>query len=98
MFNWFYRARDRYFALPRFQFEAITFGLALMFGLFVMPALTYLAGHISLKDYAHGGLFDLYGDVFKGLAQLKPSFWILVGGPFVFLTLARLFRWLLRKT
>jgi hypothetical protein len=98
LFNWFYRARDGYFALPRFQFEAITLGLAVLFGLLVMPALIYIAGSLSLRDYAHGGLFALYGDFFKGLFEPRPSFWMVVGGPFVFLTVARLFRWLLRKT
>jgi hypothetical protein len=98
LFNWFYRARDQYFALPRFQFEAITLGLALLFGLLVMPALIYLAGHIALRDYAHGGLFSLYGDFFKGLFAPRPSFWVVVVGPLVFLTLLRVFRWSLRKT
>ena len=97
MFNWFVRARDWYFALPRLQFEAMTLGLALLFGLLVMPAFIFLAGHIALKDYANGGLFSLYGDFFKGLFLPRPSFWVVVVGPFVFLALVRLFRWILRK-
>jgi hypothetical protein len=97
LFNWVFRARDWYLALPRFQFEAMTFGLAVLFGLLVMPALIFLAGHFALKDYANGGLFALYGDSFKGLVKPRPSFWAVVAGPFVFLTLARVFRWILRK-
>ena len=97
MFNWFFSARDWYFARPRFQFEAMTLGLAVLFGLLVMPALIYLAGHIALKDYAHGGVFSLYFDFFKGLFQPRPSFWAVVAGPFVFLSGVRVFRWILRK-
>jgi hypothetical protein len=96
LFNWFVRARDWYFALPRLNFEAMTFGLALLAGLIVMPALIYLAGRIALNDYAQGSVFALYFDFFKGLFG-HSSFWIVVAGPFVFLTLFRLFRWILRK-
>lgn len=97
LFNWFFRARDWYFALPRFQFEAMTLGLALLFGLLVMPAFIFLAGHIALKDYANGGVFALYRDFFKGLFHPRPSFWAVIAGPFVFVTVVRLFRWIRRK-
>ena len=76
LFNWFVRARDWYFALPRFKFEAMTLGLAVLAGLLVMPVLIYLAGRIALKDYVNGGVFSLYCDFFKGLFQLRPSFWV----------------------
>jgi hypothetical protein len=97
LFNWFVRARDWYFALPRFKFEAMTFGLAVLVGLVVMPVLIYLAGIVALKEYIHGGVFALYFDFFKGLFELRPSFWVVVAGPFVFLTLFRFCRWVLRK-
>jgi hypothetical protein len=97
LFNWYFRARDWYFALPRFNFEAMTLGLAVLFGLLVMPALIFIVGHIALRDYANGNVFSLYGDFFKGLFEPRPSFWIVVAGPVVFLTLARLFRLALRK-
>jgi len=97
LFNWFVRARDWYFALPRFKFEAMTLALAVLFGLLVMPAFIFLVGHIALKDYAHGSVFALYADFFKGLFEPRPSFWTVVAGPAVFLSLARLFRWILRK-
>ena len=97
MFNWFVRAQTYYFSLPRLQFEATTLGLALLFGLFVMPALIYIPGYYVLKPYANGGLFALYGDYFKGLVELRPSCWIATLGPFVFLTLFRIFRFALRK-
>ena len=91
------RARDYYWSQPRLKFEAITFGLALLVGLLVMPALIYLAGRFTLREYANGGVFALYFDFFKGLFQLRSSCWIVVAGPFAFLTLVRLFRWILRK-
>jgi hypothetical protein len=97
LFNWFFRARDGYFSLPRFQFEAMTLGLAVFFGLLVMPALIFLAGDLALKNYANGGVFALYGDFYKGLFEPRPAFWAVVAGPFVFLSLLRLFRSILRK-
>ena len=97
LFNWFVRARDWYFALPRFQFEAMTLGGTLLLGLLVMPVLIYLAGLIALKAYAHGGIFSLYYDWFAGLLGTHSSFWIVVIGPLAFLTLFRLCRWLVRK-
>lgn len=98
MSNWFVRARDRYFAQPRLKFEAITLGLAVSFGLVVMPALIYLAGRLALDSYANGGLFALYRDFILGLFEPRPSNWIVVIGPLVFLSLFRIFRRLLRKT
>jgi hypothetical protein len=97
LFNWFVRARAWYLALPRFQFEAMTFGGAVLFGLLVMPVFIYLAGMIALQAYANGGVFSLYYDWFAGLFGGHSSFWIVVAGPFVFLTLVRLFRRVLRK-
>jgi len=97
LFNWFVRAHTWYFSLPRLQFEATTLGLALLFGLFVMPALIYVPGYYVLKPYANGGLFALYADYFKGLVELRQSCWIAVLGPYVFLSLFRVFRFALRK-
>ena len=91
------RARDYYFSQPRLNFEAMTLGLALFCGLIFMPALIYVAGHFTLNPYANGGVFSLYFDFFKGLFQLRPSYWLVVAGPAVFLSLVRLFRWVLRK-
>jgi hypothetical protein len=95
--NWFVRARDNYFAQSRLKFEAITLGLALAFGLIVMPVLIYLAGILTLDAYANGGLLSLYGDFFKGLFEPRLSNWIVVVGPLVFLVLIRLARLVLRK-
>jgi hypothetical protein len=97
LFNWFVRARAWYLALPRFQFEAMTFGLAVLTGLLVMPLFIYLAGVIALKAYANGGVFSLYYDWFAGLFGEHSSFWIVAAGPFAFLSLLRMCRWTLRK-
>ena len=97
LFNWFVRARDFYFSQPRLKFEAMTLGLAVLFGLLVMPALIYLPGYYILKPYQNGGLFALYFDFFKGLVHLRPSFWIVLIGPFAFLSLARIFVLLLAR-
>jgi hypothetical protein len=111
LFTWFVRARDWYFALPRLQFEAMTLGLAVLFGLLFMPALIYVAvvgllfmpaliyvaGMIALKSYANGGVFSLYYDWFAGLFGAHSSFWIVVIGPFAFVCLFRFCRWALRK-
>jgi len=75
----------------------MTLGLALLFGLVVMPALIYLPGFYVLKPYANGGVFALYGDFYKGLVELRQSCWIAALGPFVFLSLLRIFRLILRK-
>ncbi len=97
LFNWLIRARDGYFAMPPLKFEATTLGLTLLVGLLVMPALIYLAGIAVLKPYANGGLFALYQDFVKGLVELRPSCWIVLLGPFGFLSLFRIFRFVLRK-
>jgi hypothetical protein len=97
LFTWFTRARHWYFSQPSLPFEAITFGLALLAGLLVMPALIYLAGRYTLGAYANGGVFSLYFDVFKGLFEPRASNWVVVIGPFVLLTVVRLFRLILRK-
>jgi hypothetical protein len=97
LFNWFVRARDWYFALPRLQFEAMTFAFAALVGLLIMPAMIYVAGLIALKAYANGGVFSLYYDWFAGLFGGHSSYWIVVIGPFAFLTLFRSCRWIVRK-
>lgn len=91
------RARAAYYAQPRLKFEATTLGLAVLFGLLVMPALIYLAGRVALGGYENGGVFSLYGDFLKGLFEPRLSNWIVLIGPFVFLSLVRAFRLVLRK-
>jgi hypothetical protein len=97
LFNWFVRARDWYFSQPRWVFEAVTFGLALLVGLLVMPALIYVAGRVALREYQNGGPLALYGDFLKGFFTLRESCWIVALGPYAFILLFRAFRLVLRK-
>ena len=104
LFSWFERARSYYVSQPRPIFEMMTLGLALLVGLIVMPALIYLVGRYSLGAYGHGtpleansSVFSLFFDFYKGLIEPRPSCWIVVLGPFVFLTFVRLCRLALRK-
>ena len=97
MFTWYGRARDYYLSLSRPKFEGLTLGIALLFGLVIMPVLIFIAGNYALKSYAHGGLFSLFVDYYTGLVELRPSCWIVLIGPFAFLTFFRLCRFLLRK-
>jgi hypothetical protein len=97
LFTWFTRARAWYFSRPQAVFEAVTLGLALMFGLIVMPALIYVAGSLVLQAYANGNLFALYLDFLKGLVEPRSSCWIVLLGPYVFVSLFRVFRLILRK-
>ena len=97
LFTWFTRARAWYFSQPVMSFEALTLALAVLVGLLVMPALIYLAGRYALDAYANGGLLSLYGDFFRGLFEPRASCWLVVIGPFVFLSLFRAFRLVLRK-
>ena len=62
--------------------------------LFAQP-LSIIAHGGELAGY--GGVFALYFDFFKGLFEPRPSCWIVVAGPFVLLTLFRIFRLILRK-
>jgi hypothetical protein len=97
LFTWFTRARAWYISQPVPAFEAVTLGLALLVGLLVMPALIYLAGRYTLGAYGNGGVFSLYLDFLKGLVEPRASCWVVLIGPFVFLSLVRLFRLALRK-
>lgn len=97
LFTWFTRARAWYFAQSTLTFEAVTLGLAVLVGLLLMPALIYMAGRSTLNEYANGGALSLYADFFKGLFEPRSSCWVVLFGPFVFLSLFRLFRLILRK-
>src|SRR5439155_14996423 len=72
--------RDTYGSLPRAQRELVIFGLALLWGLIVMPFLIWFAGSRVLGPYTHGqnahaGPFALVADFFVGLAHGSAVFW-----------------------
>lgn len=85
----------RYRNLPRWQREFATLGLALAVGLIVLPPLIWIAGHLTLGDYARsytgtptGGPFALWGDFLRGLAAGSLGYWTALLGPYV------LWKWL----
>lgn len=63
---------------------------ALLTGLLLMPVLVWIAGQLTLGDYAHGGLVALWADYFRGIARGDLAFWMMLLGPYGFLLLGRL--------
>ncbi len=73
----------------------VWYGLALAFGLLVVPFLIWLAGNRILGPYTHGqdahaGPLALLADYFVGLAHGSAVFWGVALGPVVMLFLLRL--------
>jgi hypothetical protein len=66
------------------------------FGLFVLPFFIYLAGHMTLGAYEHGGLGMFLLDFLKGLVRPHLAYWLVVLGPYLLIGLARGL-WQLRK-
>ena len=83
-------------AAPRGERELWLAGLAIAFGLFLLPCFIYLAGSITLGPYEGGGLGDYVLDFLRGLVRPHLAYWIIVIGPYLLITLARGL-WLLRK-
>jgi hypothetical protein len=73
LFNWFARAHAYYFSLPRLQFEAMTLGFALLFGLLVMPLLIYIPGYYVLRPYANGGRLRPVRRLLQGAVRASPE-------------------------
>ena len=76
--------------------ELLIFGIALACGLIVVPLLIWVVGNRILGPYVHTqdptagtGPMRLLADFFGGLAHGYTSFWIVVAGPYVLLTLTR---------
>jgi hypothetical protein len=87
--------------LSRAQRELIVLGVALGFGLLVMPFLIWLAGNRALGPYTHGenlraGPWALFTDYVVGLAHGSAVFWLVALGPALLLLLIRGFVALLR--
>jgi hypothetical protein len=81
--------------------ELIIYGVALLFGLLVVPPLIWVAGNRVLGPYTHGqnlhaGPFALHEDFFLGLLHGSAVFWVVALGPAALVLLLRLFIALLR--
>ncbi|MDR2214905.1 MAG: hypothetical protein LBE59_03575 [Nevskiaceae bacterium] len=72
--------------------ELTTLALMLLVGLFVLPPLIWLAGHLTLGDYTRsyagtptGGPLALWIDFLRGLAAGSVGYWLVLLGPWVLL-------------
>jgi hypothetical protein len=74
----------------RGRLELIVAGVALAFGLFVLPALIFLVGGALMGPYGENkGLGSFYGDFLRDLVEPAGRAWALALGPLVLLTAIR---------
>jgi hypothetical protein len=77
-------------SLSRLQRELLILGIALFIGAVVVPAIIWLVGTFVFGKYAGGNsIVSLYVNFFKTLAQGAQSFWLVLLGPYVLITVAR---------
>ena len=75
----------------RLRFELIMGSIWLAIGLFIVPAVTYLAGTRLLGPYGQkAGLSTFYGAFFADLASGAPRAWLLALGPLLLIGVVRL--------
>jgi hypothetical protein len=87
-----------YRSLPVLKRELVTFGLALLFSLTILPLAIWAAGQIFLGDYLrdymdplsadvarHGGPVALLLDFLRGIATGSPGHWMVLLGPYALL-------------
>lgn len=87
-------------ALPRVvRRELILFGALLLAGLVLVPPAIYQTGQLLLGEYSTEGhgLLHLYGQIYGDLAAGRAIAWLLVLGPWLGVTLVRLFWQPLRR-
>jgi hypothetical protein len=94
--------RDSYLTLPRLLRGLILYGAALLFGVFIVPLLLWLAGNRFLGPYTHGqnlhaGAGALLSDFLVGLGHGSAVFWGVALGPPVLLLLLRVLWRLVRS-
>jgi hypothetical protein len=80
----------------RTRFELIFASVWLAVGLFLLPALIFWVGIVTLGPYGEGqgaGMGTFYGDFFGDLAQGEVRAWALALGPLVLITLLRAIFW-----
>jgi hypothetical protein len=102
MFAGIRKAWRGYRAARGFSRELTTLALALAFGLFVLPPLIWLAGHLTLGEYARsysgtstGGVLALWIDYLNGLVSGSLGYWTALLGPWVLLKWLHISRWLI---
>ncbi|MBV8146981.1 MAG: hypothetical protein JO184_18470 [Gammaproteobacteria bacterium] len=86
---------------PRVRRELLIYGVALLFGLFAVPPLIWMAGNRVLGPYTHGqnlhaGPLALLEDFLTGLLHGSAVFWVVALGPAALVLLVRGFIALLR--
>ena len=74
---------------PKMERELWLAGVALAFGLFVLPFLIYLAGVVTLGPYESGSLWSYLFDFLKGLVRPHAAYWLIVMGPYLLVGLVR---------
>ncbi len=70
--------------------ELVWLGVWLAVGLLLLPALIWVAGRISLGDYVNGGPFALWKDLLAELGRGSLVHWIVILGPYVLVSGARI--------
>lgn len=60
-------------------------GGAVFCGLTLVPVAIFAAGRGTLGEYSNGGLFALWGDYFRGLADFNLAYWFAAAGPLLVL-------------
>src|ERR1700748_3180594 len=76
--------------------ELLVLGVALLCGLVLVPLAIWMVGNRILGPYTHGvepagGPMRLLGDFFDGLAHGSVIFWCVGLGPYLLISVARLF-------
>ena len=89
------RLRDSYVTQPRVRRELLIYGVAVLFGLLLMPFLIWIGGSRVLGPYSHGqdthaGPFALFGDYVIGLVHGSAIFWAVALGPALLVLVVRL--------
>jgi hypothetical protein len=96
------RTWHRYRSLPAWKRELVTFGLAVLFALTILPLAIWAAGQIFLGDYLRdpidpdmarrGGAVSLMVDYLRGIFAGSPGHWLVLLGPYVLLSAFRVGR------
>jgi hypothetical protein len=94
--------RDSYGTLPWIVRALVLYGLAVLFGVLIVPLLLWVAGNRILGPYTqgqnlHAGPGALLQDFLVGLGHGSAVFWAVALGPAVFLLLLRLLWRLVRS-